>query len=69
MTGLIPEKELSRRSFLRRGGALVVGFSLGGSLLAGKASATVPTGAMTGYLPDSTPVSYTHLTLPTNREV
>ena len=56
MTGLIPEKELSRRSFLRRGGALVVGFSLGGSLLAGKASATVPTGAMTGYLPDVTQV-------------
>jgi CO/xanthine dehydrogenase Mo-binding subunit len=69
MTGLIPENELSRRSFLKRGGALVVGFSLGGSLLAGKASATVPTGAMTGYLPDSTQVDSWLSVLPDNSVV
>ena len=39
MTGLITDKELSRRSFLKGGGALVVGFSLAGSRLAGKAKA------------------------------
>ncbi len=32
-------KEFSRKTFIRGGGALVVGFSLGGSLLAGKAAA------------------------------
>ena len=66
MTGLIPEKEFSRSSFLKGGGALVVGFSLGGSLLAGKASATVPTGAMTGYLPDATQVDSWLSVLPDN---
>ncbi len=39
MTGLIHERELSRRSFLRGSGALVVGFSLAGALGAGRASA------------------------------
>jgi CO/xanthine dehydrogenase Mo-binding subunit len=46
MTGLLPEngsslheKEFSRKSFVKTGGALVVGFSLFGSALAGKASA------------------------------
>jgi CO/xanthine dehydrogenase Mo-binding subunit len=39
MTGLLHEKEFSRKSFLRGGGALVVGFSLAGSALAGKAGA------------------------------
>jgi CO/xanthine dehydrogenase Mo-binding subunit len=38
MTGLIPEKEFSRLSFLKGGGALVVGFSLSGAFI-GKASA------------------------------
>jgi CO/xanthine dehydrogenase Mo-binding subunit len=37
MTGLISEKEFSRRSFLKGGGMLVVGFSLAGGTLAGKA--------------------------------
>ena len=50
MTGLIPEKEFSRRSLLKGGGALIVGFSLAGSALAGKASAAAPTSA--GYLPN-----------------
>ena len=49
MTGLIPEKQFSRRSFVKGGGALVVGFSLAGSAVAGKASAA-PSPA--GYLPD-----------------
>ena len=42
MTGLITSKELSRRSFLKGGGALVVGFSLAGSRLAGKAGCRRP---------------------------
>ena len=50
MTGLQHEREFSRRSFIKGGGALVVGFSLAGSGLAGKASAAIPTPA--GYLPD-----------------
>jgi nicotinate dehydrogenase subunit B len=54
MTGFLHEKELSRRSFLKGGGALVVGFSLAGAGLAGKASAAAP--ARTGYLPDPTQV-------------
>jgi len=46
MTGLIPEegttlheKEFSRKSFVKGGGALVVGFSAAGAALSGKASA------------------------------
>jgi CO/xanthine dehydrogenase Mo-binding subunit len=39
MTGLLHERELSRKSFLKGGGALIVGFSMLGSSLAGKASA------------------------------
>jgi hypothetical protein len=39
MTGLLHEKELSRKSFVKGGGALVVGFSLAGAATAGKASA------------------------------
>jgi CO/xanthine dehydrogenase Mo-binding subunit len=50
MTGLIHEKQFSRRSFVKGGGALVVGFSVLGSTLAGKAAAAAPTSA--GYLPD-----------------
>jgi nicotinate dehydrogenase subunit B len=53
MTGLLHEKEFSRRSFVKAGGALVVGFSTVGSLLAGRASAA-PSAA--GYLPDITQV-------------
>jgi nicotinate dehydrogenase subunit B len=42
MTGLMHEKEFSRRSLVRGGGALFVGFSLAGSaLLVGKASGSV----------------------------
>ena len=41
MTGLIHEKEFSRRSFVKGGGALVVGFSVAGAALAGKAAAAV----------------------------
>jgi nicotinate dehydrogenase subunit B len=60
MTGLIPEngsnlhqKEFSRKSFVKGGGALIVGFSLAGSAVAGKAAgaaAVAPTSA--GYNPD-----------------
>jgi nicotinate dehydrogenase subunit B len=39
MTGLIPEKEFSRKSFLKGGGALIVGFGLAGVGAAGRASA------------------------------
>ncbi len=39
MTGLLHEKEFSRRQFLRGGGALIVGFSLAGAGLAGEARA------------------------------
>ncbi len=52
MTGFMHEKEFSRKSFVKGGGALIVGLSVGGSLLAGKASAAAPTAA--GYLPDIT---------------
>jgi nicotinate dehydrogenase subunit B len=42
MTGLMHERELSRKTFLKGGGALVVGFSMAGPLLApGKATADV----------------------------
>jgi nicotinate dehydrogenase subunit B len=37
MTGLLHEKEFSRKTFLKGGGALIVGFSVLGSGLAGKA--------------------------------
>ena len=50
MTGLLHEKEFSRKTFLKGGGALIVGFSLAGSALAGKACGG---GADTaGYNPD-----------------
>jgi nicotinate dehydrogenase subunit B len=39
MTGLLHEKEFSRKSFLRGGGAMVVGFSMLGAGLGGKAQA------------------------------
>ncbi len=54
MTGLLHEKDFSRKTFLKGGGALIVGFSLAGSALAGKASAAGPTQA--GYNPDATQV-------------
>ena len=31
MTGLMHERELSRKSFLKGGGAMIVGFSLAGA--------------------------------------
>src|SRR5581483_10110842 len=39
MTGLLHERELSRKSFLAGGGALVVGFGMAGAAVAGKAQA------------------------------
>jgi nicotinate dehydrogenase subunit B len=53
MTGLLHERELSRKSFLKGGGALVVGFSLAGAGLAGKASAA-GTPSAAGYNPSLT---------------
>src|SRR6185312_1646240 len=44
------EREFSRKTFLRGGGALVVGFSLVGAALGGRAAAAVPTAA--GFMPD-----------------
>ena len=54
MTGLLHEKEFSRKSFVKGGGALIVGFSLAGSALAGKASAKFPATPPTpaGFNPD-----------------
>jgi hypothetical protein len=48
------KKEFSRNSFLKGGGALVVGFSLGGSVLAGKANAAFPAPSPAGYNPSLT---------------
>src|SRR6185295_11466400 len=45
-------KEFSRTSFIKGGGAMIVGFSLGGAAVAGKASAAAPTAA--GYNPSLT---------------
>jgi nicotinate dehydrogenase subunit B len=43
MTGLVPEKELSRKSFLEGGGALLVGFSIAGASVGARAvSAAAP---------------------------
>ncbi len=39
MTGLLSEKAFSRTSFLKGGGAMIVGFSIAGGITAGKASA------------------------------
>jgi nicotinate dehydrogenase subunit B len=54
MTGLMHEKEFSRKSFVKGGGALIVGFSIVGSALAGKASAAFPAAPATpaGFNPD-----------------
>ncbi len=61
------KKEFSRSSFLKGGGALVVGFSLAGAGLAGKASgAAAPTSA--GYLPDATQVD-SYLTITADNKV
>ncbi|HEX4520142.1 MAG TPA: molybdopterin cofactor-binding domain-containing protein [Gaiellaceae bacterium] len=48
MTGLVQERAFSRRSFLKSGGALVVGFSVAGSLAAGKAGAATGAGIAAG---------------------
>ena len=42
MTGLMHEKEFSRKTFLKGGGALIVGFTFAGSALAGTARADTP---------------------------
>ena len=39
MTGLLHEKEFSRKAFVKGGGALIVGLSLAGAGLAGNAKA------------------------------
>ncbi len=54
MTGLLHEKDFSRKTFIKGGGALIMGFSLAGSALAGKASAAAPT--LAGYNPDATKI-------------
>jgi nicotinate dehydrogenase subunit B len=41
MTGFMHERELSRKTFLKGGGALIVGFSLAGAGLTGKAKAAI----------------------------
>src|SRR5581483_11863838 len=49
MTGLIPEKEFSRKSFIKGGGALVVGFSVAGAAFGpGKAGAAASTTRVAG---------------------
>jgi nicotinate dehydrogenase subunit B len=54
MTGLLHERDFSRKTFIKGGGALIMGFSLAGSALAGKASAAGPT--IAGYNPDATKI-------------
>ena len=55
MTGLMHEKEFSRKQFLKGSGALIVGFSIAGAAMAGKAeAASVP------VLPSSLVVSGTN---------
>ena len=52
MTGLLHEKEFSRKSFIKDGGALIVGFSLG-SVGVGRAQAgSSPASVSRGYNPD-----------------
>jgi nicotinate dehydrogenase subunit B len=53
MTVLLRETEFSRKSFLKGGGALIVGFSFAGAGLAATAGATA---TPSGYLPDITQV-------------
>jgi CO/xanthine dehydrogenase Mo-binding subunit len=48
MTGFMHEKEFSRKQFVKGGGALIIGFSVLGSSLAGKASAAVDPYASNG---------------------
>jgi CO/xanthine dehydrogenase Mo-binding subunit len=48
MTGLLHEKEFSRTSFVKGGGALIVGFSLAGAGLAGRAEAAIDPFASNG---------------------
>src|SRR5262245_57297935 len=50
----ILKKEFSRKTFVKGGGALIVGFSLAGAAVAGKADSAAPTSA--GYNPDQTQV-------------
>jgi nicotinate dehydrogenase subunit B len=51
MTGFLHEKEFSRKSFVKGGGAMIVGFGLASAAVAGKVQgATAPTSS--GYLPD-----------------
>jgi nicotinate dehydrogenase subunit B len=60
VTGLMNERELSRKSFVKGGGALIVGFTVAGA--AGKAAKAAttpvpgPTPTIAGYLPDTTQV-------------
>jgi nicotinate dehydrogenase subunit B len=55
MTDLLTEKTFSRRTFMKGSGALVVGFSLAGSSLAGKAKAAGVRGEVAGP-PDATQI-------------
>ena len=48
------KKEFSRKTFVKGGGAMVVGFSLAGAALAGKASAAFPAPSPAGYNPSLT---------------
>ncbi|HEY3922360.1 MAG TPA: molybdopterin cofactor-binding domain-containing protein, partial [Gaiellaceae bacterium] len=61
MTGFMHEKEFSRKSLVKGGGALIVGFSMFGAATAGKASAAnadTPFNKRTpsDYLPDQTQI-------------
>jgi CO/xanthine dehydrogenase Mo-binding subunit len=56
MTGLLNERELSRKTFLKGSGALIVGFSMAGAGLAGKANAADSPYASNGAALDLTQV-------------
>jgi nicotinate dehydrogenase subunit B len=56
MTEVVHTKEFSRKSFVKGGGALIVGFSLAGSALAGTAAAAAPNAPVpspAGYNPST----------------
>ena len=52
MTGLMHEREFSRKTFLKGGGALVVGFSLAGAALASNCASRVDMPVRSGPDPD-----------------
>ena len=53
MTGFMHEKEFSRKSFVKGGGGLIIGFSALGALGAGKAAGATGNTPFSGCRPGS----------------